>query len=87
MYEDRYSEEMVKCLSSLKKRDSKQYELLIKAIDKIRANPEHNYKFLHYSMKGIQRVHIGHFVLVFIINHENKIVSFEDYKHHDKIYF
>lgn len=87
MYEDRYSEEMIKCLSFLKKKDIKQYDLLVKTIEKIRASPEHNYKVLHYTMKGIQRVHTGHFVLVFIINHEDKTVSFEDYKHHDKIYF
>lgn len=37
-------------------------------------------------MKDRKRVHIGHFVLTFIIDHPNKVVSFEDYDHHDKIY-
>ena len=55
-------------------------------MDWVLNNPEHRYKDLQYSMKGIKRIHIGHFVLTFIINHNKKIVSFEDYDHHDKIY-
>lgn len=86
MYKDTYSLKIIKELSALKKKDKKQYELLRKMMDKILANPEHSYKFLHHDLKGIQRVHIGHFVLIFIINHEYKTVSFEDYKHHDEIY-
>jgi len=37
-------------------------------------------------MKGIKRVHIGHFVLVFLINHVKRALSFEDYDPHDIIY-
>ena len=37
-------------------------------------------------MKGVLRVHLGHFVLAFIIDHKNKLVSFEDYDHHDNVY-
>lgn len=54
-------------------------------MNQILANP-HRYKCLHYFMKGIKRVHIGHFVLVFVIDHVKKIISFEDYDHHDVIY-
>ena len=86
MYADSYSEEITKKLSKLKKKDSKHYEIVRKKMDWILANPEHRYKDLHYSMKGLKRIHIGHFVLVFKIDHENKIVFFEDYDHHDKIY-
>ena len=46
----------------------------------------YRHKFLAHDMKGLNRVHIGHFVLVFKVDHQNKIVSFEDYGHHDLIY-
>ncbi len=86
MYSDRYSEDITKKLAKLKKKDSKHYNIVRKRIDWILENPKHRFKDLHYTMKGINRVHIGHFVLIFIIDHINKIVSFEDYDHHDKIY-
>ena len=38
-------------------------------------------------MKGAKRVHIdNHFVLVFEVDREKKVVRFLDYDHHDKIY-
>lgn len=86
MYSDIYSDEIIRKLSKLKKKDSKHFSIVRRKMDQILHNPEHRYKDLHYSMKGIKRVHIGHFVLVFVIDHAKKIVSFEDYDHHDKIY-
>ena len=86
MYVDRYSEEITKKLAKLKKKDSFHYNIVIKKRDWILASPEHRYKDLHYTMKGVSRVHIGHFVLTFKINHINKVIYFEDYDHHDKIY-
>ena len=86
MYTDRYSEEITKKLAKLKKKDPTHYSIVIKKRDWILANPEHRYKDLHYSMKGVSRVHIGHFVLTFKINHINKVIYFEDYDHHDNIY-
>lgn len=85
-YVDIYSEELVKKLSKLRKKDPKQYRIVRKKMDRISTNPRHRYKDIHHSMKGIKRVHIGHFVLVFRIDNIKKIVSFEDYDHHDKIY-
>ena len=86
MYVDHYSEEITRKLSKLKKKNRKYYLIVLKKIDQILANPEHKYKDLHYNMKGIKRVHIGHFVLVFVINHIRKTISFEDFNHHDIIY-
>ena len=86
MYTDEYSEEIIDKLAKLKKRDLKQYFIVRKKIGWIIENPEHSYKFLSHDMKGINRIHLGHFVLVFSINHEKKLISFEDYDHHDKIY-
>ncbi|MCK5344674.1 MAG: hypothetical protein KAR20_14770, partial [Candidatus Heimdallarchaeota archaeon] len=85
MYVDHYSEEITRKLSKLKKKNRKYYLIVLKKIDQILANPEHKYKDLHYNMKGIKRVHIGHFVLVFVIDHIRKTISFEDFDHHDKI--
>ena len=56
-------------------------------MDFIISNPNHSYKNLHYTMKGLKRVQLGHFVLVFSINRKKKQVAFEDYNHHDKIYY
>ena len=86
MYADSYSEELARKLSKLKKKDPIHYSKVRKKMNSILAEPKHSYKFLTNDMKGINRVHLGHFVLVFVIDHRNKIVSFEDYDHHDNIY-
>jgi len=86
MYADLYSEEITKKLAKLRKKDLAHYSKVRKKMDSILENPEHSYKFLHHDMKGILRVHIGHFVLIFVIDHDDKVVSFEDYDHHDIIY-
>jgi len=86
LYKDKYSELMAKKLIRLKKKNLMQYLNVRKKIDQILANPQHNYKYLHYTLQGIKRVHIGHFVLIFVVDSVNKTISFEDYDHHDKIY-
>ncbi len=86
MYSDKYSEEITKKLAKLKKKNIKHYQNVRKKMDWVLEHPKHDYKFLGYDMKGVQRVHIGHFVLTFIIDYNNKIISFEDYDHHDNIY-
>lgn len=85
-YKDIYSQSIVKKFSKIKKKDPKHLSIVFKKINEIVNNPENIYKFLKHNMKGINRVHIGHFVLVFRIMHDKEIVSFEDYDHHDKIY-
>lgn len=86
MYKDLYSETITRKFSKLKKKDHLQYSIALKKMDQIIDNPKHRYKDLHYSMKGIKRVHMGHFVLIFRIDHKEKTVTFEDYDHHDNIY-
>ena len=85
-YKDLYSEEIIKKLTKIKKKDSVEYSQIRKKMNSILEDPNHSYKFLSHDMKGLNRVHIGHFVLVFCIDHQNKTVSFEDYDHHDIIY-
>lgn len=86
-YADVYTDEIQKKMLKLMKKDPQQYSIVRKKMDQIIQTAEHSYKHLHYSMKGVSRVHIGHFVLVFVIDHINKTISFEDYDHHDKIYY
>jgi len=86
MYKDLYSEEITKKLVKLRKKDPVEYSQVRKKMDSILEDPSHGYKFLHYNMKGLNRVQLGHFVLVFSVDHINKIISFEDYDHHDFIY-
>lgn len=86
MYKDAYSEELARKLSKLKKKDPVQYCQVRKKMDSVLSDPLAGYKFLTHDFKGINRVQIGHFVLIFRVDHEKKIVSFEDYDHHDVIY-
>jgi mRNA interferase RelE/StbE len=72
-------------LRKLKKKDRVQFEAVRKKMDQILENPD-VYKPLGNILKGRFRVHIGSFVLLFVIHEEEKIVEFVDYDHHDKIY-
>lgn len=86
MYEEEYSPQLIKKLKRLKLKDNVQHLLVLNKIHEIRNNPLHRYKNLKYSMKDYKRIHLGHFVLVFIIDHRERVVLFEDYDHHDSIY-
>jgi len=72
-------------LKKLKKKDRRQFEAVFKKINQIVEKP-HAYKPLGNILKGRFRVHIGHFVLLFVIDNTEKVVEFIDYDHHDKIY-
>ncbi len=85
-YSDFYSEGLTKKLKKLKVKNHVLFEAILKKIDEILHNPE-RYKPLGYNLKGFRRVHImKSFVLTFKIDKMNKIVKFEDFDHHDKIY-
>ena len=76
-----------KIINKIFKKDSLMYERILRKIQEvINSNPEH-YKNLRHDLKEFKRVQIGSFVLVFkFVKSENKIY-FEDFDHHDKIYF
>jgi len=86
MYSGKYSRELTKKLAKLKKKNFARYEKIDKKIKEILEKPKHEYKNLRYDMGGFKRVQIGHFVLIFRVDHQNKIVWFDDYDHHDRIY-
>ena len=87
MHELEIKPELDKKLIKLFKKDRTQYEAVINKINEIlNSDTLEHYKHLRYDMKESQRVHIGHFILVFSYKKEIDLVSFEDYGHHDDIY-
>ena len=67
-------------------KNKKQMEIISKKIQEIIKNPLH-YKNLRKPLQHLKRVHIDNsFVLVFSVDENSRIVVFEDYYHHDKIY-
>lgn len=86
VYKDLYSEEIIKKLLRIKRKNGSFYISVRKKMDWIIENPLHKFKNLKHNLKGYKRIHLGHFVLIFIINHENQEIFFEDFDHHDKAY-
>ncbi|MBI2044326.1 type II toxin-antitoxin system RelE/ParE family toxin [Candidatus Pacearchaeota archaeon] len=88
MYPYNYSERLKGILKKLFKKDNKTYNQIMKKVQEIinSVDVEH-YKNLKYDLKEFKGVHIGHFVLVFKYDKNQNIISFEDFDHHDKIYF
>ena len=61
-------------------------EIILSKIDEISMNP-HHYKNLRKPLQNLKRVHVdSSFVIVFSVNEKLKIVTIEDYNHHDNIY-
>ena len=77
-------------LKKLAKSDRILHSRLLKKVYDIINNPyqdtPYEGKMLGNVMKGNYGVHIGHFVLVYQIDHEKKLVILKDFDHHDKIY-
>jgi mRNA-degrading endonuclease RelE of RelBE toxin-antitoxin system len=79
--------DLEKKLKQLFKRDNSLYTKLMRKIEEILNSEDiSHYKNLRYDMKESQRVHIGHFVLVFSYDPTKDFISFEDFEHHNKIY-
>ena len=86
MYSIDISPHLDRILQKLVKKDRRQYELIMKKIPRILADP-HRFKNLRSPLQHLKRVHIDrHFVLTFSVDEESKTVTFEDFDHHDNIY-
>jgi YafQ family addiction module toxin component len=86
MYKIEISEQLDKKFAKLAKKNRSQLEIIDKKISEIIINPE-RYKNLRGDMKGAKRVHIDkHFVLIFEVHKEKRVIKSLDYDHHDKIY-
>jgi len=79
-------EGLMKKLDKLRKKNRKQVEIILKKADEVVKDP-HRYKNLRAPLNMWNRVHIDkHFVLVYSVDDSRKVVTLEDYNHHDVIY-
>lgn len=87
MYSLDIKPEADRIFKKLLKKNPKQLLLIHKKIEELRANPHHSHKFLRKPLQTFNRVHINtHFVLIFKIDHQKKIVDVYYFGHHDKVY-
>ena len=88
MYQYKIQPSLQKIMLKLFKKDKQAYERIIKKINEI-INSEDigHYKNLKYPLQHLKRVQIGEKVLVFKFEKNKNLISFENFKHHDKIYF
>ena len=88
MHNFQVSENLKEIISKLSRKDKALHEQLIKKIDEIVNSYDiEHYKNLRYNMKDSKRVQVGHFVLVFQFNKATDTINFDDFDHHDKIYY
>lgn len=88
MYEWGRSDKLIKILRKLYKKDKNKFEATLKKIREVayNNNPQH-YKNLSHSLKDFNRVHIdSHFVLIFKVDENYKLIKFVDLQHQDTIY-
>ncbi len=86
MYSFDIKDHLDKALNKLSKKNSKQFEIILKKISEVIQNP-HHYKNLRKPLQHLRRVHIDKsFVLIFSVNKKEKRVLFEELDHHDRIY-
>ena len=82
-----YSEKLQKILDKLSKKNGEIYKQIIKKINEIiNSDNVGHYKNLRHDLKEFKRVHIGHFVLMFKLDKNKNLISFEDFHHHHNIY-
>ncbi|MBU2634397.1 MAG: type II toxin-antitoxin system RelE/ParE family toxin [Nanoarchaeota archaeon] len=85
MYSLSVKPEVDKKFEKIRKKNSKQFKIILKKIEQVVKNP-HHFKPLRGDMHGVRRVHVGSFVLTYEIDEEKKVITILDYDHHDKIY-
>ena len=83
--EKNQSRKIKKIFEKIKRKHKLQAEILKRKIKEILEDPYRS-KPLRGDMAGIRRVHIRHFVLIYEILENEKIVRLLDYEHHDNIY-
>ena len=87
MYELDIKPEADKIFGKLAKKNPKQLMIIHKKILGIRKNPHHEYKFLKNPLHTFNRIHIDKsFVLIFKLEHKQKVVDVCYYDHHDNVY-
>lgn len=74
-----------KKLQKIFKKDKKLYEKVKKKIADLEQNPDMG-KPLRNILKNKRRIHIGHHVLIYSINDEERVIELIEFEHHDKAY-
>lgn len=83
-YEFEVTENLIRKLKKVQKKDKVLFAAIRKKISEIIENPLH-YKHLKYEDRF--RVHVGgSFVLTYRVFEAEKMVLFLDIEHHDKVY-
>ncbi len=86
MYDLEILPEADKIFLKLSKKNPKQLHIIHKKITEIQQDPS-AYKFLHPPLHMFNRVHIDtHFVLIFKVDHERKMIIVYYFDHHDSVY-
>jgi YafQ family addiction module toxin component len=86
MYRIKISPGLDEIIKKLDKKNRKQVEIILKKAGEIAENPN-RYKNLRAPLNNLKRVHVDkHFVLIFSVDEESKVVTLENYDHHDNIY-
>lgn len=76
-----------KIMLKLFRKDNQTRERIIKKINEIiNSGDIEHYKNLKKPLQHLKRVQIRENVLVFKYDKTNKLISFEDFDHHNKIY-
>lgn len=79
------NERVDKEFRKLEKRDKGRLRSIRKKLLQILEDP-YRFKPLSNEMRGLKRVHIGSYVLIYEIVEKEKVVLLLDYGHHDHIY-
>jgi len=86
MYSYEVRDSLDKMFFKLVRKDRLMMKIIERKIGEIVLNPN-RYKNLRKPLQHLKRVHIGKsFVLCFSVDENRKVVVFEKFGHHDKIY-
>ena len=86
MYSYEIRDSLDKVFFKLAKKDKALLKIIDRKIIEIIREPDH-YKNLRKPLQHLKRVHIGKsHVLCFSVDENRKVVLFEKFGHHDKIY-
>ena len=64
------------------KKNSLAYKRLVKLFGQLAENPYGIGKWMHSEYTGVREMHIGHFMVKYVIDDKNGTVTVVDYGHH-----
>ena len=85
MYEIVASPDVEAAFRKMRRKDAARFEQILKKLQEIGENPEIG-KPLRRPLQGRWRVHIGNYVLLYIFDTKNGVITLVKYAHHDEAY-